>query len=232
MWPHTAAMPDPPVPISPDAVPCEQRTSGDAPNDPLVALAAASPAQDAVPVTVLVARKIRRGQEKQFEAALAQLREILENQPGFQEFKAYQPGTAEDEHKVVLSFDNAADLALWQQSPQRKTWLLQIKPLEEAPPRAQIHTGLESWFALPEQEGLAPPPKHKMALVTWLAVFPLITLVNYLLAPRLEWMPIWLRSAIISALLVTLMTSAVMPFMTRRMAKFLYPEVELPTQEK
>lgn len=215
---------------SPPAALCE-------PNDPLIALAseAAAPeaaAPDATPVTILVARRIKPDQEKEFESALAELQQILESQQGFTELKAYQPGTPEDEHKVVVSFENATHLARWQESPERKAWLLRVKPLEMEPPRAQIHTGLESWFALPEQEGLAPPPRYKMGLVTWLAIFPTITLVNYFLAPHLESLPIWLSSGLISALLVTLMTNWIMPFMTRRTAKFLYPEIELPARGK
>jgi hypothetical protein len=43
--------------------------------------------------------------------------------------------------------------------------------------RTQVLTGLESWFTLPTQPGLPPPPRYKMALVTWVTIFPLITLV-------------------------------------------------------
>lgn len=201
-------------------------------NDPLVAIAPDAQTQSALPVTVLVARKIKKGKETEFESALAELQQILEDQPGFQELKAYQPGTPEDEHKVVLSFDAAAHLAQWQDAAQRKAWLSRVKSLEEEPPRAQIHTGLEGWFALPEQEGLAPPPRYKMGIVTWLAIFPTITLANYVLAPRLELLPVWVRSGLMSALLVTLMTNWIMPFMTRRLANFLYPEVKLPPRQK
>ena len=39
------------------------------------------------------------------------------------------------------------------------------------PMRTSFVTGLESWFTLPSQPGLVPPPPYKMALLTWLTIF-------------------------------------------------------------
>jgi antibiotic biosynthesis monooxygenase (ABM) superfamily enzyme len=33
-------------------------------------------------------------------------------------------------------------------------------------------TGLESWFTLPTQPGAPPPPPYKMAILTWVTIFP------------------------------------------------------------
>lgn len=204
------------------------------PNDPLVSLAprpdAATP--DAAPITVLVARKIKKGREREFESALAELQTILEKQPGFQELKAYQPGPPAKEHQIVLSFDNAANLADWQKCAERRAWLERVKPLEEASPRSQVHTGIESWFASPEQEGLAQPPKWKMAVVSWLGIFPIILVVNYTVMPHLKSWPTWASSALTSIILVTLMQTGILPMMTRLTSRFLYPEVKLPPRRK
>jgi hypothetical protein len=51
------------------------------------------------------------------------------------------------------------------------------RPGWPGPLRTQVLTGLESWCTLPTQPGLPPPPRYKMALVTWMTIFPLITLV-------------------------------------------------------
>lgn len=204
------------------------------PSDPLFSLkpGASKEDQNNAPVTILVARKIKADHHEEFEKALADLERILEAQPGFQDLKAYEPGTPDDEHKVVLFFENATALAGWQESLERKAWLERVKPLEEAAPRAQIHTGITSWSAVPQQEGLTAPPPLKMALVTWMGVFPIILAVNYFVAPHLKSLPVWLSSALISGILVVLMNKAVLPFMTRLMTGFLYPEIKLPGRSK
>jgi antibiotic biosynthesis monooxygenase (ABM) superfamily enzyme len=52
--------------------------------------------------------------------------------------------------------------------------------------RTSFVTGLESWFTLPGQPRTPPPPPYKMALLTWITIFPLITLVVELSGPLLE----------------------------------------------
>lgn len=180
------------------------------------------------PVTILVSRRLKKGCETQFQNLLAELQELLEKREGFVEMKAYQPSDEDDAHKIVLAFRGASQLKAWQDSPERRDWIARVKPLEAAPPRAQILTGIESWFTLPAKEGLAPPSRLKMAIVTWLAVFPLVTLSNLWLVPHLDPLPPVGRSALTSILLVTLMTYVVMPRMTRICARFLYPEIEIP----
>ena len=62
-----------------------------------------------------------------------------------------------------------------------------------------------------------------MVIVTWLAVFPLLTAFNYTLQPLSLGMPIWLRVLIGTTLVVPLMTYVVMPRMTRLFKAWLYP---------
>jgi antibiotic biosynthesis monooxygenase (ABM) superfamily enzyme len=85
-------------------------------------------------------------------------------------------------------------------------------------------TGLESWFTLPGQPGLVPPPPYKMALVTWLTIFPLITAIVAVTGPMLKGLPLAVRLAITTAIAVPLMTWVVMPRVTRLLRRWLYPD--------
>src|SRR5262249_38959792 len=67
------------------------------------------------------------------------------------------------------------------------------EPHVAGPMRTQVLTGLESWFTLPTQPGVPPPPPYKMALVTWVTIFPLITLVVVATAPLLGPLPLVAR---------------------------------------
>jgi len=51
-------------------------------------------------------------------------------------------------------------------------WMNRLGELTEGDARIEELSGLEGWFTLPEHAGLAKPPKYKMALATFLGVFP------------------------------------------------------------
>jgi hypothetical protein len=63
-----------------------------------------------------------------------------------------------------------------------------------------------------------------MALLTWITIFPLITLVVILLEPLLEEFTRVPRLAITTAVTVPLMTWLVMPRVTRLLRGWLYPD--------
>ena len=55
-----------------------------------------------------------------------------------------------------------------------------------------------------------PPPRAKMALLTWLGIWPLVTAALLWLAPRLGTVPLVARTAVITALLVLTITHSVL----------------------
>jgi antibiotic biosynthesis monooxygenase (ABM) superfamily enzyme len=91
------------------------------------------------------------------------------------------------------------------------------------PMGTQVLTGLETWFTLPGHPGVPPPPRYKMAILTWITIFPLIALVVILLGPLLEGLSLVPRLAITTAVTVPIMTWLVMPRVTRLLRGWLYP---------
>ena len=65
-----------------------------------------------------------------------------------------------------------------------------------------------------------------MVAVTWLAVYPLITLILLLAGPVLSMLPMLVRTLVLTAVMVTLMTYVNMPRMTRLFSFWLYPDRE------
>jgi hypothetical protein len=81
--------------------------------------------------------------------------------------EAFRPTPGQGgEYRTVYRYDSAAHLQAWMDSPEPAAWLERTEPHVARPMRTQILTGLESWFTLPTQPGVPPPP-YKMALVTW-----------------------------------------------------------------
>jgi len=67
----------------------------------------------------------------------------------------------------------------------------------------------------------SPPPRHKLALLTWLGAYPVITLIFALLGPAIVSWPLALRTLVLSVLMVISLTWLVMPGLTRVLGPWL-----------
>mgnify|MGYP007071136445 CR=1 FL=1 len=102
-------------------------------------------------------------------------------------------------------------------------FILSLRTVGEGEPAYRRLTGLEAWFAPAVVPATMHPPRHRMALTTWLGIFPTVSLVMWLLGPlwtRLG-LPFLLAVALNTALIVVLMTWVVMPRVTRWLRPFL-----------
>jgi uncharacterized protein len=86
----------------------------------------------------------------------------------------------------------------------------------------EVTTGLEHWFTLPDS-GAPPPPRHKMALLSWLVIFPLVAALLALFQPLLGPLPWPLPIAIVTAVMVLLMTYLIMPLLMLVFRRWLSP---------
>ncbi len=136
---------------------------------------------------------------------------------------------ADSEYRVIFKFDCLSNLRYWEESAERQQWFAQAEALTEHPPHIQVLTGLETWFTLPGQSTITPPPRYKMALVSWLAVYPLITAISTLLQNELNPLPIAARTLVITTIAIPTMTYLIMPHMTRLFAWWLYPAKPNPS---
>jgi uncharacterized protein len=192
----------------------------------VVSMAAELPVGAEGPVTTTVTRRIKPGHEAAYEAFLAGISGAARAFPGYLGVEVFRPtpGGQGGEYRIVYRFDSLAHLQTWVDSPEHAAWLERAEPHVAGPMRTQVLTGLESWFTLPSQPGTPPPPPYKMALVTWVTIFPLITLVVVASAPLLGSLPLVGRLAVTTGITVPLMTWVVMPRVTRLLGRWLYPD--------
>jgi uncharacterized protein len=176
------------------------------------------------PVTICVLRSAKPGKEKEFEQVVSSMIDSAMEFPGHLGTNIFRPIDAENpEYRIIFKFDHISNLKRWEESEIRQRWLELVEPLSQGIANVEKLTGLETWFTLPTKKAIIPPPRYKMAFITWLAIFSLINIINFLFAPILNPLPPLIRTFILTACLVSLMTYIVMPQMTKLFAKWLYP---------
>ena len=180
-------------------------------------------------VTVTIARRVKPECTEAFEAFLVGVIGACSQFQGYLGSNIFRPVSAEDpEYRIILKFDRLSHLRQWEASAERQHWFEIADQLTTSPPQIQVLSGLETWFTLPGKPTITPPPRYKMAIVTWMAVCPLITLISITMRSFLNELPIALRVAVVTAIAVPTMTYILMPQMTNFFAGWLYPVLEIP----
>lgn len=178
------------------------------------------------PVTVSVIRQVKPGCELAFETLAAQLSKEAKLYPGHLGTNLFRPPNSELEYHIIYKFDCMSHFHAWEISDIRAKYYKEILPLLVKEPEVQILSGLETWFDLPYYKGtLITPPRYKMAIISWLAIYPLIVVILECLSPILTALPIPLRAAIITLIAIPSMTYILMPYMARIFSAWLYPQI-------
>ena len=176
------------------------------------------------PATGVATRRIEQGREGEFEDWTSGILAAAKEFPGYLGSDVLRPNDSEDdEYRIIYRFDHTSNLERWEKSDERRRWLDKAEPLVREQKVRRL-TGLETWFTLPSRAGQPAPPRYKMALVTWLAVFPTVLIIFTLFGPLLNLLPMVLRTLLFTLTMVSLMTYVIMPRMTRLFSFWLYPE--------
>ncbi|NJK39747.1 MAG: hypothetical protein HC835_20900 [Oscillatoriales cyanobacterium RM2_1_1] len=182
--------------------------------------------QNDPPVTVSVQRRVKPGCEQEFEEFLTGIINASMTFEGHLGTNVFSPTDPQHpEYLIIFKFDHQSNLRRWEESDCRRQWMARGEALTVGSPIFEVITGLETWFTLGTRKPMLPPPRYKMVTVTWLAIFPLVNVINILLSPVLKTLSPVPRSFVTTAILVPLMTYVVMPRMTRLFAHWLYPKV-------
>lgn len=65
------------------------------------------------------------------------------------------------------------------------------------------------------------PPKWKFAVMVWLAIYPTITLVTFLIGDYIKNLPLPLKTLIMTGILVPLMVFVLLPILRKLMGNWL-----------
>lgn len=126
------------------------------------------------------------------------------------------------EFLFIVTFDTEERLSNWQKSPEVCEWEHEATALFIEGPRRDTFRGAEIWCVLNDSaQAVDPPPKYKLAIMSWLGIFPLVSLFLGIGGPYLNRMTFWPRVIVLTVVIVALMTYVVTPWLKRRLEGWL-----------
>jgi len=145
-------------------------------------------------VTAIISHLVRLGREQGYEEWFYGIATAVGKFKGHLGVNMIRPrDQAHPEYVAIVRFDHYENLKKWLESDTRREWIERLQPLIEKPEAVQTLTGLETWFTLSDKPLKSPPPRYKMALITWLGVFITLAILSRLLAPLLFGLPLLLN---------------------------------------
>jgi uncharacterized protein len=180
------------------------------------------------PVKVVIERRVAPGAEEAFKAWAERFVAAASRFPGHEGGSVLSVADS-GVHIILLRFASDQYLDQWQSSAEHVTLMREADRVSAAGQASQIRSGMETWFTLPDMPApVAPPPKWKMALVTWVALLPMVIALSYLLAPF--DLPFVASVALSTAIPVATLTWVLMPRLTRVLYPWLYRGPRAPAR--
>ena len=174
------------------------------------------------PVKVVFERRVKPGADASFRRWSERFVDAASRFPGHEGASVLSVPHGDSQY-VLLRFASATDLDRWQRSGEYVALIHEADALGPAGGYSETHTGMETWFTLPDKPAPAHrPAKWKMALTTWLGLFPIVVALGYVFGPF--GLPALLQQAVSTMIPVALLTWVVMPVLTRAFYAWLYPQ--------
>ena len=174
------------------------------------------------PIYVAVTRKIKAGCEEEFQAALRVFFQSSLGQPGVHGASMLipPPGSSSREYGILRTFVNERERDAFYASPLFQEFKNRVAPLTDGEPNYRQLHGLEAWFRNPSGPN---PPTWKMALLTFVAVWPVSMAVPAALNPLIGNAvgPIIFAGAV-AAGIVLVLTWVAMPILVRLAKRWLF----------
>jgi len=173
-------------------------------------------------IHVAITRRVRKEHAEAFAQAMADFARRSLTVPGALGVHLLHPtpGSDSTEYGILRSFASPEDREAFYKTDLYKEWVAQIEHMVDGEPIYRELGGLEAWFRHPSAP---PPPRWKMALLTWIGVWPVSMLVSAALMPLLgPSVPRVLAGGIVAAGIVLTLTWVVMPLLVKLAAKWLH----------
>jgi len=176
------------------------------------------------PITIVVSRRIKKDTEEQFGRLCEELTSVASSFEAYLGAVMICPTNENDpEYRMIYKFGNPEDLDKWVDSKIRASILKKIEPLMDGPSIATKYSGILTWLTL-SGKATGAPKNYKITIVSWLALYPLVTLIFFLFGDILANMPLMIRTFIVTAMGMLIMSYVLMPQFTKWFSFWLFPK--------
>src|SRR5258708_28393110 len=127
------------------------------------------------PISLVFTFTVKKGKDKEFEKWAHKITHAVMRYEGHLGSNWIKPEHNSREYTVIYKFIDIKHFHKWEESVTREKFLKEVEPLIEQrrPRRLQKVTGLETWFTLPGQMTMKPPPRWKMVIATMIGIYPI-----------------------------------------------------------
>ncbi|MCE7733684.1 MAG: antibiotic biosynthesis monooxygenase [Candidatus Heimdallarchaeota archaeon] len=146
------------------------------------------------PVTTIFRRFVKKDKVEAFEGWIKEMTTARSKFEGYIGMNIIRPSDhSRPEYVMILTFDSYENLRKWQESDDRINLVTKSIEFTEGESniddiRIEQQSGLEYWFDQPKLV-VNRPRRYNMAILTAMALYPLILLSNLLIVPFLEFLP-------------------------------------------
>ncbi|MCL9806976.1 hypothetical protein NAT51_15675 [Flavobacterium amniphilum] len=175
------------------------------------------------PITTIVRHSIKLGAEKDFENWFDKIEKKINLFKGFKGVFIIPPkvNNLSNEYIIAFQFENMENLIEWIDSEERILELKKLNKISQKEMQLDFHNSIGFWFTGVKVED-KKPPKWKMALLTWIAVFPMVIILLEIFSKLFPSFPLALKVFFVTITLVTLLTWVLMPNLTKLFKKWLF----------
>lgn len=182
-------------------------------------------------INIAITRTIRPECVEEFEAALREFVQQSLKEPGQLGVRILRPppGARTFEYGIYRQFVSTEARDRFHASQLFLDWEKKVAAFTKGDRTYEEASGLEAWFTAPGRS-MVPPPRWKMAILTFAGVYPLSLLYPTLLRPVLPGWPGWLVQVLVVALMVLTLTWVIMPKLAHAFRRWLRPDASATSE--
>ncbi|OJJ15379.1 hypothetical protein BKI52_38850 [marine bacterium AO1-C] len=173
-------------------------------------------------VTTVVRHFIKTDKTHLFEEWVKGITTAAQQFEGFKGLQLIHPPEGHTDYLILFKYADFQTLENWMESDERAQEIEKLDGLYEKEMVLREVTGIDFWFEAPDTKNVSAPPKWKMAVLTWVLVFPGVVIVSKLfrfLFPTLT--PVFVTLCVTLSL-VPLLTWVLMPNVVKLLKKWLF----------
>ncbi len=175
------------------------------------------------PVTTIIRQVVPPDRRADYEDLLRRLLAEAPSLDGYLGTDVHPPGPDDDRYALVLRFTDLEQLTAFKRSELSRRYLAEAASIVDTDPVFDNYSGLELWFCPPPGTTIPQPVRWRIIAVFASVGYALVLTLLAISRAALDDLPDPARLATVLVAQVTLMTYVILPWLTRRLARWIFP---------